>query len=101
MKVSFLLQRNTHNFLIFLCFCVLFPSLSLFLLAPTTHTNLKVEQKISFTTIKPAYKVRSSRWQVLRIKGMKLNLWGTCTAQASLPVKTNTVSSNVTRKPEH
>lgn len=77
--------------------------LTVFSLPPCceTHTNLKVELKIPFTTIRPAYKVRSSRWQVLCIKGMKLNLWGTCTAEARLPVKTNTISSNVTRKPEH
>lgn len=77
---------------------VFFHSLSL---SNNTHTNLKIEQKIRFTTLRPAYKVRSSRWHVLRIKGMKLNLWGTCTAEARLPMKTNTISSNVTRKPEH
>lgn len=83
-----------------------FPALAVFLTRSPgcrimRRTNLKVEHEIPFTTIGPAYKVRSSRWQVLCIKGMKLNLWGTCTAEARPPVKTNTTPSNATRKPEH
>lgn len=85
-------------FFFFFFFCSL---LRLSLLA-VKHTEIwKWSWRFPLTTIRPAYKVRSSRWQVLCIKGMKLNLWGTCSAEARLPVKTNTISSNVTRKPEH